>query len=98
MGRFTGGFWGPRPRWALVPLAAVGTILGWVALQQTADVGGPQPITVLKPIAAGDENGDQAGKAPPPGTTAPPGPMPIEVRYGVPSPRTARLWSEPLPG
>jgi glycerol-3-phosphate dehydrogenase (NAD(P)+) len=23
--------------------------------------------------------------------------MPIEVRYGVPSPRTARLWAEPLP-
>ena len=94
MARIPGGFWGPRPRWALIPLAAVGVTLGWVALRQAADVAGPLPVTVLKPIPADDGRDEALESVPPVGE---PVAMPIEVRYGVPSPRTARLWPEPLP-
>lgn len=97
MSRFSAGFLGPQPRWAILPLVAVGAILGWVAARQTADGDGPQPVTALKPIpvdveeTAAREEHDARGVA-----VAGPA-MPIEVRYGVPSPRTARLWSEPRP-
>ena len=90
MSQFPVGFWGPRPRWAIIPLAALGVVLGWVAVRQSAEVDEPVAVTALKPVP-GDKEGDGISSG------AGEGRLPIEVRYGVPSPRTARLWLEPSP-
>lgn len=95
MVHFPSGFWGPRPRWAIAPLVVVMAVLGWVVSRPDADGPGPLAVTALKPLPpgsvteAGDEATSMAGRI---------GGMPIEVRYGVPSPRTARYWAEPMPG
>ena len=90
MSRLPVGFWGPRPRWAIIPLAALGVVLGSVAARQSAEVDRPVAVTALKPVP-GDKEGDGISSGP--GKRG----LPIEVRYGVPSPPTARLWLEPSP-
>ena len=90
MSRLPVGFWGPRPRWAIIPLAALGVVLGSVAARQSAEVDRPVAVTALKPVP-GDKESDGISS----GVGAEG--LPIEVRYGVPSPRTARLWLEPAP-
>ncbi len=89
MARFPSGFWGPRPRWALIPLLAVAGFVAAIAPDRAST--GPVAVTVLKP-ASGDAALDlsDAGEIP--------AVMPIEVRYGVPSPQTAWLWTERRPG
>ena len=86
MSQYPVGFWGPRPRWAIIPLAVLGGVLGWVAVRQSAEVDEPVAVTALKPVP-GDGISSGAGAEG----------LPIEVRYGVPSPPTARLWLEPSP-
>ncbi len=88
------GFWGPPPQWALIPLVAVGMVLGALAFRQPEDGDGPVAVTALKPIEP--EADDRVGGGGSPAAAGAAG-MPIEVRYGVPSPRTARLWAEPRP-
>lgn len=96
MARLPSGFWGPPFRWAVIPLAVVGMVLGWVAFRQSKEGDQSVAVTALKPVGpAGDEEAEQTGKTPPSGDAVG---IPIEVRYGVPSPRTARLWAEPRPG
>jgi len=75
----TRGSWGPHPKYAILPVSAVLSVIAWVAIQNPAPVANPtaQKITVMKPI-----DGIAVG------TTQ----MPIEVRYGVPTERTLHLW------
>jgi hypothetical protein len=76
-------------------LVAVGVVLGGVAARQSKEGDDPVAVTALKPVVlespveATVDNGSPAADVPVG--------MPIEVRYGVPSPRTLRLWSEPRP-
>jgi hypothetical protein len=82
MARFPSGFWGPRPQWALLPVLVMAGIVVSVAR-------GPVVVTARRPIdtdAPADLSPKEAGDSSP-------ADMPIEVRYGVPSPRTAGLWS-----
>ena len=95
MARLPSSFWGPPPQWALIPLVAVGVVLGAVAFRQPKEGGGPVAVTALKPLEP--ETADRAGGSGLPAAEVAAG-MPIVVRYGGPSPRTARLWAEPLPG
>ena len=94
MARLPSSFWGPPPQWALIPLVAVGVVLGAVAFRHPKDGDGPVAVTALKPLETeADDRGVGGGSPAAEGAAG----MPIEVRYGVPSPRTARLWAEPLP-
>lgn len=95
MARLPSSFWGPPPQWALIPLVAVGVVLGALAYRLPEEGDGPVAVTALKPL--GPALGDRAVGSGLPAAEGAAG-MPIEVRYGVPSPRTARLWSEPRPG
>jgi len=82
MARFPSGFWGPRPQWALLPVLVVAGIVVSVAR-------GPVVVTARRPVdtdAPMDVSPRGAGDSSP-------AEMPIEVRYGVPSLRTAGLWS-----
>lgn len=93
------GFWGPPPHWALIPLVAVGLVLGGVAARQSREGNEPVAVTVMKPVAPDSPDASLVEAIAGNGSPAADGPvkMPIEVRYGVPSPRTVRLWSEPRP-
>jgi hypothetical protein len=74
---------------------AVGVVLGALAFRLPEEGDGPVAVTALKPLEpAMDDRAVDSGLPAAEGATG----MPIEVRYGVPSPRTARLWSEPRPG
>jgi hypothetical protein len=74
---------------------AVGGVLGALAFRLPEEGDGPVAVTALRPLEpAADDRAVARGL---PAAEVAAG-MPIEVRYGVPSPRTARLWSEPLPG
>ena len=81
MAESTRGFWGPHPKYAILPVSAVLSVIAWVAIQNTDPIANPtaQQITVMKPI-----DGIAVG--------APQ--MPIEARYGVPTERTLHLWPE----
>lgn len=100
MSRLPSRFWGPPPQWALIPLVAVGLVLAGVAVRQSNEADEPVAVTALKPVSpqtpdgAPDEAPVDSGSPAADGARG----MPIEVRYGVPSPRTARLWAEPRPG
>jgi hypothetical protein len=95
MARLPSSFWGPPPQWALIPLVAVGVVLGALAFRLPEEGDGPVAVTALKPLeAAVDDRAVGSGLPAAEGAAG----MPMEVRYGVPSPRTARLWSEPRPG
>ena len=94
MARLSSSFWGPPPQWALIPLVAVGLVLAAVAFRQPKEGDGPVAVTALKPLEP-EADARAQGSGSPAGEVA--AGMPIEVRYGVPSPRTARLWSEPRP-
>lgn len=95
MARLPSSFWGPPPQWALIPLVAVGVVLGALAFRLSEEGDGPVAVTALKPLEpAVDDRVVGSGLPAAEGAAG----MPIEVRYGVPSPRTARLWSEPRPG
>lgn len=83
-------------RWAAIPLFVASVMLGWVALRPSNEGDGPVAVTALKPIAAAGDDEEESGSGSPVAGAAEE--LPIEVRYGVPSPRTARLWSEPRPG
>ena len=99
MFRFPSGFWGPPPHWALIPLVAVSVVLGGVAARQSKEGDDPVAVTVLKPVAPETPDASLVESTVDNGSPAAEGPvrMPIEVRYGVPSPRTVRLWSAPRP-
>ncbi len=99
MSRLPSGFWGPPPQWALIPLVAVGVVLWGVAARRSKEGDEPVAVTVLKPVALETPDTSLVEATIDHGSPAADGPvgMPIEVRYGVPSPRTARLWSEPRP-
>ena len=118
MSRFRAGFWGPRPRWALIPVAAIGAVVAAVILRDPGPDGmldGPVMVTALKPaslvdspaslvaspaslvaspaslVASDDDaSGDRLAAA----EVETPTDLPIEVRYGVPSSRTAKLWQD----
>ena len=50
MSRFRAGFWGPRPRWALIPVAAIGAVVAAVILRDPGPDGmldGPVMVTAL---------------------------------------------------
>lgn len=94
MARLSSSFWGPPPQWALIPLVAVGLVLAAVAFRQPKEGDGPVAVTALKPLEPEADARAQGSGLPAAEVAAG---MPIEVRYGVPSPRTARLWSEPRP-
>ena len=95
MARLPSSFWGPPPQWALIPLVAVGVVLGALAFRLPEEGDGPVAVTALKPLEPSvDDRAVGSGLPAAEGAAG----MPIEVRYGVPSPRTARLWSEPRPG
>ena len=81
MAESTRGFWGPHPKYAILLVSAVLSVIAWVAIQNPDPVANPtsQQITVMKPI-----DGIAVG--------APQ--MPIESRYGVPTERTLHLWPE----
>lgn len=87
MDRFPQGFWGPRFRFAALPILAVAVLVIRVA-GSTGPTGqaGATPVTVLKPVSDGIAVPDV-------GAAIPAGEMPIEVRYGVPSTRTIRFWT-----
>lgn len=74
--------WGPHPKYAVVPVLAVLAVVAWVAANNPGPIDMPTgtPVTVMKPVEGAD-------LAPPPGA------MPIEVRYGVPTERTLHLWT-----
>lgn len=94
MARLPSSFWGPPPQWALIPLVAVGAVLGALAFRLPEEGDGPVAVTAMKPLEpAAYERAVGSGL---PADAVAAG-MPIEVRYGVPSPRTAGLWLEPLP-
>jgi len=89
MARFPRGFWGPKPVWAVAPLAVVTLLVAWLVGGTPAN--GPVAVTALKPVVAtiseaGSGEGDDSEHVPE---------MPIEVRYGVPAPRSIGLWSPP---
>ena len=81
MAESTRGFWGPHPKYAILLVSAVLSVIAWVAIQNPDPVANPtsQHKTVMKPI-----DGIAVG--------APQ--MPIEARYGVPTERTLHLWPE----
>lgn len=72
--------WGPRPRWALVPLAGVAAVVATLPWSERPVGGQPTVVTAFKPAADG-------GPVP-----SAPSAMPIEVVHGVPSPATLHLW------
>ncbi len=94
MARLSSSFWGPPPQWALIPLVAVGVVLGALASRLPEEGNRPVAVTALKPLEP-EADARAVGSESPVAEAA--AGMPIEVRYGVPSPRTAGLWSEPLP-
>ena len=81
MAESTRGFWGPHPKYAILLVSAVLSVIAWVAIQNPDPVANPtaQQITVMKPID---------------GITVGAPQMPIEARYGVPTERTLHLWPE----
>jgi len=87
MARFPRGFWGPKPVWAVAPLAVVALLVAWVV--GGSAVHGPVTVTALKPVVAA---GPEAGSAAEAVAEAAPD-MPIEVRYGVPAPASIGLWA-----
>ena len=95
MSRFPSGFWGPSPRWAIVPLLGVGLVLAGVAVRRSGEAEEAVAVTALKPVVTAEDGEETVGSRSPVGESV--SGMPIEVRYGVPSPRTARLWAEPRP-
>jgi|GEM_PF-1495804 hypothetical protein len=92
MSRIPAVFFGPPLRWALIPSAAVGAVVAAVLLnQQPGEVlAPPVKVTALKPSSADDLDAPSV----PQGLEAVTDRerMPMEVRYGVPSPATAFLW------
>lgn len=73
--------WGPQPKYAILPVAAV--LLGsWIAVGSVPPV---EQVTVMKPLPDGAV---AAGANP----VSADGDIAIEVRYGVPTPRTIHLW------
>ena len=89
VGIFPGETWGPRPRWALLPLLGAA---GALAVADRPILPGARPgtavaVTALKPVAGDDD--------PAPSSGLHEAGMPIEVLYGVPSARTAALWPRP---
>lgn len=50
MARLPSSFWGPPPQWALIPLVAVGAVLGALAFRLPEEGNGPVAVTALKPL------------------------------------------------
>jgi len=79
---FPSGHFGPRPRYALLPLAGVAAVCGTLLSRSPAPaVAGPTSVTAFKPAADGTVSGGDLGDG-----------MPIEVVYGVPTARWLHLW------
>lgn len=95
MSRIPAVFWGPPFRWALIPVAAAGAAVAAIVLDQgLGDVlDPPVAVTALKPHSVDDLVVPFSGTGEVRGVVDGER-MPIEVRYGVPSPATAFLWTE----
>ena len=80
---FPPGFFGPHPKYAVLPVCILLALVGWGISRSNA---GPNATTVvaMKPVA-GDEQ-------PAPALVLATSGLPIEVIYGVPSGRTRHLW------
>lgn len=80
MGTTMSSIWGPHPKYAILPVMLVLGVIGWVAAKNPGPIERPatQKVTAMKPI----EGAEAAAQ-----------PLPIEVRYGVPTERTLHLWS-----
>ena len=87
MAGFPHGFWGPKPQWALLPVAAVAGGLFWLAWQQDQEEGGALAVTASRPLSP---DGDTTPAEPAAGVGN--GSLPMEVRYGVPTIGTAKQW------
>jgi len=80
MGTTMSNIWGPHPKYAILPVILVLGVIGWLATENPGPIERPaaQTVMAMKPIE---------------GTEAAAQPLPIEVRYGVPTERTLHLWS-----
>lgn len=83
MTMFPRGFFGPHPKYAVLPVCVLLALVGFGISRSTAGQNA-QTVVAMKPVA-GDEQ---------PVPTAPlaASGLPIEVIYGVPSGRTRHLW------
>jgi hypothetical protein len=82
------GIWGPHPTYAILPLLAVGCVLGWVALGEARAAEGLRKATATRPVADGSAARGSSENA----LSTDPESLPIEVRYGVPASRTLHVW------
>lgn len=74
--------WGPRPRWALVPLVGAAAVAATLLARPERPAGAAAAaVTAFKPPADGSAAPSAASPA-----------IPIEAAYGVPSPATLHLW------
>ncbi|MFM7077617.1 MAG: hypothetical protein ACKO3G_16355, partial [Planctomycetaceae bacterium] len=79
---FPSRIWGPRPRWAIVPLAgAVAVVAPLLARPDLPPGAVATVVTAFKPLADGS-----AVRGPAPAA------IPLEAAYGVPTPATLHLW------
>ncbi len=79
---FPSRIWGPRPRFAIVPLAgAVAVVAPLLARPDLPPGAVATAVTAFKPMADGS-----AVPAPAPAA------IPLEAAYGVPTPATLHLW------
>lgn len=79
---FPSRIWGPRPRWAMVPLAGAAAVVASLLARPDRPPGAvATAVTALKPRADGSA-------VPVPAPAA----IPLEVVYGVPTPATLHLW------
>jgi hypothetical protein len=84
MPQFPPGFFGPHPKYAVLPVCILLGVIGWAVSSPAGGQSQGQTVVALKPV----EGEEQAGPAPLLGA----GGLPIEVIYGVPSGRTLHLW------
>ena len=79
---FPSRIWGPRPRFALVPLAGAAAVVALLLARPDGPPAAPAPVvTAFKPPADGGPVPAAAAQG-----------IPIEVVHGVPSPATLHLW------
>ena len=97
MATFPTGFFGPHPKYAVVPVLLTLGMLGWIAANNPAPVASADALTVvaMKPVEGAGDAAPAASPTPvsPAPVTLGSAEIPVEVLYGVPSARTMHLWS-----
>jgi len=83
MPTFPPGFFGPHPKYAVLPVCILLALVGWGVSRSDAGEAA-RTVVAMKPIA-GEEGALTALPLAASG-------LPIEVIYGVPSGRTLHLW------